>query len=137
MKLPSFRRLFTSDYDSQYKQLVETLSVSLNQGIQVVYEALNRQLSLRDNIKCTVKDVSFQVNALGNPVVTTSFITDVPGRIDGLTVVNAINQTNSSAYPTGGVFVSFTQADRVVTITNVTGLQPNNTYLLRLIAWNQ
>lgn len=137
MKLPSFKRLNTIDYENQFKKLVETLSVSLNIGIEALYEALNNEVTLKDNIACTVKNVTLRVDTNGKPLTTTSFVQDVEGKIYGIEVINAVNTTNTGVYPTGAPFVSWTQNNTIITITNVTGLQANNTYVLTLIAWNQ
>lgn len=136
MRLPSFRWLLKTDYEEQYDKLIETMSKSLNYGIDALYQALNKQLTLRDNIKCTVKDITLKVDASGIPITRTSFILDLTGKLDGTQVILAINQTNSQVYPSGGIFISFSQNDKIVTITNITGLTPNDVYLIRLIAWN-
>ena len=47
MKLPNFRRIIASDYDQKYKDLVETLAVSINQGMDSVYDALNKKITLK------------------------------------------------------------------------------------------
>ena len=49
MKLPLFRRLFKTDFKQEFQELVDQLSVSINVGIENLYDALNRKLSLRDN----------------------------------------------------------------------------------------
>jgi len=137
MKLPSFRRLISSDYQSQFRQLVDTLSVSLNNGIEVIYEALNGDLSLRDNISCTVKDVTVSVDASGNPLQTSSFALNSTAKVDGVTVISALNQTNTTHFPTSGVFVSGAQSSNVYNINNITGLQANESYIIRVVAWQQ
>lgn len=137
MRLPSFKRLVTQDYDKDDQKLVDTLSSSLNGGIESLYETLNNNVSLSDNIKCTVKQVTLQVDSQGKPKVSTSFLLDIKGKIWGCSVVQAVNVTNPTTYPLGAPFISYTQNDTIVTITNVTGLQQNNTYVLTLIAWNQ
>lgn len=137
MRLPSFKRLLTQDYQKEFQKLIDTLSVSLNSGIESLYEALNNNVSLKDNIKCTVKNVTLQVDSQGKPKVTTSFLLDIKGKIYGISSINAVNSTNPNTYPLGGQTISFTQNDTIVTITNVTGLQQNDTYVLTLIAWNQ
>jgi hypothetical protein len=66
MKLPSFKRLFENDFDSSERNLVAKLALSLNQGIENLYLALSKRISLRDNIQCTVKDVQVTVDSNGN-----------------------------------------------------------------------
>lgn len=137
MRLPSFKRLFTQDYDKDDQQLVDKLSVSLNSGIESLYEAINNNLSLKDNIKCTVKNVTLQVTGAGIPKIPTSFIQDIKGRIYGISVINAVNVTNPTSYLPSAPFITWSQNDTIVTIRHVTGLEQDFTYTLTLIAWNQ
>lgn len=138
MKLPSFKRLFTADFPKEFKQLVDTLSVSLNNGIEVLYQALDRQLTLRENIKSTVKDVTLTVDANGKPKQTATFTLDTGiSKLDGCIVISAINNTNLTTYPTSGVFISFTQSTTSVLINNVTGLTPDQSWTLRIVAFAQ
>lgn len=135
MKLPSFRRLFKTDFSQEEQPLVEKLSGSLNNGIEVLYDALNNKISIRDNLQCTVKDVDVQVDSSGNPLGTTGFQLNNSNKVEGISVIRADNLTNSVTYPTNTPFISFTQNTSSIIINNVTGLQPNNIYRLRVIAW--
>lgn len=138
MRLPSSKRITKTDYDKKYQDLIDTLSYTINYQLESLFEALNNGSSLTDNLKCTSKSVTLQVDATGRPLSTTSFSLDVPGRIAGIECIRATNSTNSGVYPTSAPFVSFNQPNNnIITITNVTGLQAGNTYVLRLIAWNE
>lgn len=136
-KLPSFRRIFTQDYPKEFKKLIDILSVSLNNGIEVLYEALNNSLTLRDNISCTVKDITLSVDSNGKPVTSANISLINNNTVDGVTVLSAINQVNPAVYPTGGVFISGAQNGNLYVINNITGLQPNTSYTIRLVAWQQ
>lgn len=135
MKLPGFRRIFEQDYEPNFRNLVRTLSVSINYGIEVVYEALNKKISLEDNIQCTLRDVTFKVNSQGIPASITAFSIETTGQIEGILVLKAENQTNSSTYPSGAIFLSYTQNNNIITITHATGLQSDNLYKLRVVAF--
>lgn len=137
MKLPSFKRLLSTDFKKDYKSLIDQLGLSLNNGITVLYDALDRNISLRDNIKSTVRDVVVSVNSNGTPKQTAAFTLDSPGKIDAVLVGLAVNQTNSSIYPLNGPFVTGNQGTTFFTITNITGLTPNDNWLLRIITFHQ
>jgi outer membrane protein assembly factor BamA len=138
VKLPSFKRIFTADYPKEFKQLVDTLSVSLNNGIEVLYQALNGQLTLTDNLKATVKDVTVTVDSTGKPKQPSVFTLNTGlSKLDGLTVLSAINNTNSGIFPTSGVFISFSQNNSSVIINNITGLQADQSYTLHIVAYAQ
>ena len=137
MKMPSFKRIFDTDFEEQYKAMIQTLAVTVNNGFEVVYEALNKKISISENIQCTLKDVSFKVDAAGNPTTRVSFISDIPNmRVIGTQVIKVVNNSNSSSYPTSGVFISFTETNNGIEINNVTGLIAGNTYTLRIVAYH-
>ena len=137
MKMPSFKRIFDTDFDAQYKAMIQTLAITINNGFEVVYEALNKKISISENIQCTLKDVSFKVDSAGNPTTRVSFISDIPNmRVIGTQVIKVVNNTNSSSYPTSGVFISFTETNNGIEINNVTGLIAGNTYTLRIVAYH-
>lgn len=134
-KLPSFKRLFKSDYPAEQQNLVESLSSSLNIGIESLYEALNKKLTFKDNFLGATKEVLIEVNSAGEPKVTTGFSLDgITTPVEGLIVVRAENITNSVTYPTGGVFITYTQSGGTIIINHITGLQANNKYKLKVIA---
>lgn len=137
MNLPSFRRLLSSDYPKQFQALIDKLSVPLNYGIEVLYDALHRSLTFRDNFNATVKDVSVTVDANGIPNQSTSMSINITGKVDGILVIGATNSKNSTTYPTSGVFVSGVQSNNTFVINNVTGLQPNQAYSLRVVILGQ
>lgn len=135
MQLPSFRRIFSTDYPSQFKQLIDTLSVSLNNGIEVLYNALNNEITLEDNIACTVKQVTLQVDSTGKPTQGGAFTLNNNTQILGVVVLSAINNSNSNAFVTGAPFITGTQSGTTYTINNITGLQPNVSYILNVMAF--
>lgn len=136
MLLPTFKRIISSDFPKEFQKLVDQLSLSLNNGITVLYTALANNLTIRQNLSATVSDVLVTVDANGKPTQTTAFKLNSTAKVDMVMVGLALNQVNSTVYPSGGVFVSGVQADNIYTINNVTGLQPNTQYSLRIVAYN-
>jgi hypothetical protein len=137
MKLPLFRRLFKTDFKQEFQELVDQLSVSINVGIENLYDALNRKLSLRDNILCTVKELEITVSPTGIPITTSIIQLDISGRVDGVIVISAVNITDSSVYPSSGVFVSWTQNQNGILINHITGLPANQKFRVKMVAFGQ
>jgi len=135
MKIPSWKRLLKTDYAKQFQDLIETLSFSVNNAIDSLNGALNNNISLNDNILCTVKDLTFQVDSTGKPTTPLIFPITFTSQCQGISIINVLNKTNSSSYPTGGVTLSFTQVQTGLQVNNVTGLIAGNTYTIRVIAW--
>ncbi len=136
MKLPSLRRIFTTDFPPENETLVDKLAYILNINLQVLYDALNKKVDLENNIDCQVQDITVNVNSLGVPKNSTIFaLNDKVRNIIGLQVIRAENQTNSAIYPTSGVFVTFSQVQTGIQILHVTGLPADNNFAIKLIAW--
>lgn len=131
--LPSFRRLMSTNFEKQYQNLINTLALSLNNGIQVIYDALNNELTFRDNVKCTVVDVTLQVNSSGTPTQGGTITLTFTGSVDGVFVTMVTNVNNPTTYPTGAVQVFGQQSGTTYIINNVTGLQANTSYTIRVI----
>lgn len=136
IKLPNFRRIFRTDYAEEFQALVEKLSVTINQGLEVLYDLSNKKISLRDNILCTVKEVSVDMGSNGIPKATTGFTIDIPGRILGIDILYLRDNTNGF-YPTSAPFITFTQDDNIIFINHITGLQAGSNYTMRVVAYGE
>jgi hypothetical protein len=93
-------------------------------------------VDLTNNLFCTVRVVDVVVDSNGIPVSRTTVSLNNTQPVIGCIVLQATNQTNTAIYPSGAPFVSFTQLDQALLINHITGLQPNNRYTLRIVAFN-
>lgn len=135
-KLASYKRIITNDFKKEDREFVEQMAGPINDSFSEVYFAMNGRLSLTENLYCSVKVIDITVDANGIPVNQSTFTVDKPTPVIGITVIQAINQSNSSVFPTGQPFISFTPISTGILINHVTGLQANQRYTLRLIAWH-
>jgi hypothetical protein len=139
LKIPGFRRLYSGDFDPQYRGLLDKLSGTINTGIEVLYRVLNNNITFADNMAATIADVAVQVDASGAVIGTTSFKLNNTMQVQGVIVTMVTNNTDNTP-PIGGVFATFTtnntNNNNNLVITNVTGLAVNKKYTLRVIALN-
>lgn len=135
--MPTFKRLTKQDYKESDRDLVDRLSVSLNIGIETLYQLANKRISLADNIQAVTKSFEIKVNAAGIPVsgVTNISVGTTLTSVVGVTVLRAQNSDNSTIYPTGSPFISFTQNGNSIDINHIAGLPANNTFLLTIVIW--
>lgn len=135
MKIPSFRRILFNDYQQEYRGLVQQLAITINNGFEVINNALNKNISLKDNVLCDVKDIVVEVDASGLPkrelILTTSLVNNPT--IIGAFVIYSQNITNPSIYPTSGITLTFTQTARGIIINHIAGLPANYQFLLRVV----
>ena len=137
MKIQTYRRLFKGDFQQDEQPLVEKLSSTLNIGIETLYTALNKNISLKDNVYGTYKEISYVPNSDGTPETAAGFQIDFNGRVLGLQVIRVENKTSSDIYPTGGVFITYSQNGTQVNINHITGLVAGNTYNIRVFAFGE
>lgn len=135
MNIPAFKRILKTDYAQQFQAMIDSLSYSINNAIESLNNAMKNNISLQDNILCTVKTLSVQVDSNGKPTTALSFPLSFTGQALGLTVLNAVNQTNSISYPSTAVYINWTQTQNGIQINTVTGLTAMNNYNITVVAW--
>jgi len=137
MLLPNLKRLFVQDFPKEFQGLVAQLSLNFNYGIEVLYQALNHNLTFPDNMKGTYKEINVQVDSNGFPLSETFVeLNDNASRATGVEIFRAVNQTNSNIFPTGAPFISYEQTTNrgrnVIKINHITGLTANNIFRLTI-----
>lgn len=130
-KIQSFKRLIKEDVEEQYRPLIEKIGFSVNNFADEVVNTINGNLTT-DNLGEKIKDVVVTVNATGSPITATSFKTDLSGVVQGMWVVKAENVTNKATYPTSQPFITWSENNNVITVNNISGLQANNKYKLKV-----
>jgi hypothetical protein len=134
-KLSNYRRILSTDYEDQYKSLVDRLATSLNNSFDEVYSALNNNLTFSENMLSTVATLTVTVDSTGAPLRTSQFkVNSNQSNVTGIIVIYAAGTDTAATPPSGGVFVSYTKNDTLVTISNIKGLVANIPYSIKLIA---
>lgn len=133
-KLSSYRRIVKNDYPDEYKALVDQLSVSINNGFDTLFNALNGKLNFYENIASTIAEFKITVNADGNPIQKTQFkLSNNQTNVEGILVLRAVGSNDPNLLPTSGIAVSYTASSGIITINNIKGLQENKSYLIKLL----
>lgn len=133
MILQAFRRITKTDYAAQYQDLVDQLSVSINNGFESLYQLTTNSISLKDNISCTLKTINLSVDATGNPKNTVVVSLSQTTAVQGLVILKIDNKTNSTNYTTSGVNISYNITNSGVQVTNIKGLNPNDNYQIKVV----
>ncbi len=134
MRLPNFRRLFSSDYKNEMKNFADQFGVIYNANNEAVYNALNNNLTFGDNFAATVAEFSVNVDTNGKPnQVTTLRMSNNQNTVGGIIVINAIGGNNSDILPTAGVYVDAIKDGSLLTIRNVRGLTPGISYRIKAV----
>lgn len=134
-KIQGFKRLITEDFEEKDRSLVGKIGFVLNTFAEEVSVALNKNLSISDNLNLAQKDITVTVNGLGVPTTPTNVASGLSNLCRGMQVVRAINQTNPQVSPTSCPFITFVDNAGQINISKITGLQSDNKYLLTVILY--
>lgn len=135
-KLAGFRRLYSSDFDINNKQLIDQLGATYNPSIETLYDALNKKLTFADNFASTIITFNVTVDTNGSPIRATQIKLDnsqINSSINGVLVLNAVGSKNANLLPAGGVYVSATKNEGNLIIQNIKGLQADNPYNITIL----
>lgn len=80
-----------------------------------------------------MKSIQVSVNDVGTPKSTVIIALSKQTIVQGLTILKIDNLTNSTAYTSSGVNISFTVTNDGVRIDNIKGLITNNNYQINLV----
>lgn len=127
------KKIVKEDFNKKDQSIIDKLGFIINPAFQQLASILSRNITWEDNIACVVKTITVTVDSTGKPTTTTSFLVDLKTTCQNLFVTRATNQTVSTHYPTAAPFVSWSQNGNTITINNVSGLQANEKYQLRII----
>ncbi len=136
MKLPTFRKINKNDYPTDYKDLMERLAYTINLDVEVLYEALNGNITLADNQRVTVSQFSMQAKADGTPNGTAPQIKlKFNTAVIGTHVISLVDPRNVNRYPTSGPFCSGVQDGEFFKVNHITGLESGITYNITIILY--
>lgn len=134
--LQTFKRIYRNDFKAEYQELVDQLSYYINTNFDAVYQALNKNINIKDNLASQLVTLVVKVDATGKPLTSLTFQSTLnQSTILGTEVINAVSSSPSTIFPTSGIFCSFTQSGQSITINNITGLPPNVQFTLTLVTY--
>lgn len=125
MKL-SPRRYTVEEFPDQQSWIGNLLS-PLNQSNQELFSGLNNNITIAENLYQEVKELKFTVDATTYPI---RFKTKFNKHPLGINVIYCMDSTGGTASNTPWLTWSF--ADGLMTITNITNLTSSMTYTLRI-----
>lgn len=133
-KIQSFKRIIIEDFDEKDRKLVSKLAYSINIFAQDLENALNKGLTIPDNLSLVQKDVNVMVDLSGTPKSNIQIKTGLAGSCQGILVIKVTDLVTTGRPPAASPFVTFTEnGTGLINITNITGLIGENSYSLRIV----
>ncbi|HLD91095.1 MAG TPA: Ig-like domain-containing protein [Patescibacteria group bacterium] len=132
MKIDSPKRLNVEDFKDDEKELVEKIGICYNSFAESVYNALNKNLSISENLNQEIKTINnIKVDASGNPVFSISFKHNLALKSTGTQIIRVLGGAITS-HP----FITYTEENKIIKVSNITGLLANTTYTLTIIIYS-
>lgn len=124
-KLGSYRRIFKQDYTPENQEDIDTLSVTINDSFESVYDTLNNQVTFTDNINCTLVTFTTSLNTRFEPSAPLLIkLNSFQRTINGIIPINAVS-SDKNTLPTGGLFIDYSINNNMSSSSNSTN-QGNN-----------
>lgn len=120
--LPDVRRLNREDFQNAPDWLDPMLNV-LNSFMDSVYNIMNRNVSLTQNLNFQIYSMSLETDSNGD-IKPLKIKTTVRGKVVGIIPVRIISTDTSLLSP----FIYFTQSEDTLTITNIANLNNDQKY---------
>lgn len=125
--LPDTRRLNREDFQDAPNWIDPMLTV-INTFMDSVYNIMNRNISLTQNLNIQIVAINVETDT-NSDIKPVKLKTTVRGRVAGVSVIRVITTDTSSISP----FVSFTQNENILTISNIASLNSNEKYKIILL----
>lgn len=129
MRLPTQKKILREDVNDA-KDLIDPL----NSFMESVYQALNKNITLQENIASFVYELSYSTPATyPTGVLPVSILNQLRTRPIGVQVLQAVEKSTYDPAP-GPVFVPWAENSAGgISLRTITGLEASKTYLIRLL----
>lgn len=129
---PELRRIVKEDFSQDDWEIVEKLGNILNPFMEQVVSNLSKNIG-DDNLQQEKVTLSFLTNSVGQPISKLSFKLNTLRSVSGLQVISLKLPNQPQGVITTAPFVSFSQAERVVYISYIAGLEKETKYQITLL----
>lgn len=134
MKLNNPRSIRAEDFEEDLQQPMAQVGTIINPFMQEVVELADGRIDF-ENTVFEIKTVEFRVDGSGTPILNNRISTNV-SRPRGTQVINDLNLTNPSNFPTSAPYMSTsTVGNGILQVNRITGLVSNDNYRLTIIIY--
>ena len=132
MRLPSQKKILREDL-KEAPPWVSGIIDPVNSFMENVYQALNKNITLDQNIASFIKELTYTTNATyPTGMEQVVFMNNLRTRATGLMVMQAYERSTYIPAP-GPVYVPWVETDGSLNVDTITGLEADKTYLIRLV----
>ena len=131
MKLPNIKKILREDLKGA-EAWVSGLIDPLNNFMEQVYQALNKNITFSENIAANIRELTVKTSSTYPTMDRIEFLTGLRVRSTGLILLQAYEK--ATYVPVAGpVYVAWTEEDGNILIYNITGLSASKIYIVRVL----
>jgi hypothetical protein len=136
--LPTIKRVQRSDLGGDIPEWVDSLLSPLNQFIEEVYSAFNKNLTIPENVKGQIKNLSFRTasNYTSSKEFTEITYLNTLGRKTQILLLGYVEEIGTPKKQHDAITVSwYDNNDGTVTIHYITGLSNSKNYNITVLGF--
>lgn len=131
MKLPATKRILREDLRDA-PGWVNGIIGPVNSFMESVYQSLNHNISLTDNIASFVKEITYKTNSTyPTGMAQITFRNELKTKPIGVVVLQVYNRADYTPAP-GPVYVPWVENVGDIVVSTITGLEADRNYMIRL-----
>ncbi len=131
MRLPTQKKILREDLKDA-PAFVNGIIEPVNSFMESVYQALNKNITLNDNIASFIKELTYVTpSTYPASVDNVSFLNTLRTRPIGVFLMQIYDKSDYTP-PTGSVFIPWIEDNGTIIIYPIPGLAASKTYVLRL-----
>lgn len=132
MRLPTQKKILREDLKDA-PSWVSGVIDPINSFMENVYNSLNKNITLQDNIASFVKEITYKTDSSypsAQEIVT--FQNSLRTSPIGIMVMQVYDKANYTPAP-GPVYIPWINDNGTITISTITGLEADKSYLVRMV----
>lgn len=131
MKLPTQKRILREDV-KEAPDWINGIIGPFNNFAETVYQALNRNITFKENVACFIKEITYKTTSLYPAADNLTFANELKFKATGVQVLQAVDK--STYQPAAGpVYVPWIEDNGKIILGSITGLVASRTYTIRLL----
>lgn len=131
MKPPSIKKILREDVKDA-PSWVNAIIDPLNNFMESVYQALNKNITFGENVACFIKEITYKTPATYPVMDDVQFLTTLKTKAVGVFLLQAIDKATYTP-AVGPVYVPWYENNGNIVIRPITGLEADKTYIIRLL----
>lgn len=134
MRLPQQKKILREDLKDA-PGWVNGITSPVNTFMENVYNSLNRNLTLGENIASFTQELTYTtVNTYPTGQTNISFLNQLKTKPIGVMVMQVYDKATYIPAP-GPVYIPWVEVNGSIIVYPITGLEPSKTYLIRVVVF--